>query len=131
MTAYRTARLDEIAAEQWPYWAPVRHHFGIETFGVNAWRGGNGDRVISPHDHTENGEPELYVVIAGAATFAIAGDELEAPAVTFVWVEDPAAERVAIATADDTVVLSIGAGAPGTGWTPAGWDTSYLEGESA
>lgn len=129
MTAYRTARLDEIAAEQWPYWAPVRHHFGIETFGVNAWRGGTGDRVISPHDHAENGEPELYVVIGGAATFTIGGDEIDAPAVTFVWVEDPSAERVAFAQADDTVILSIGAGAPGSGWSPAGWDTSYLEGE--
>lgn len=131
MTAYRTARLDEIAAEQWPYWAPVRHHFGIETFGVNAWRGGTGDRVISPHDHAENGEPELYVVIGGAATFTIGGDEIDAPAVTFVWVEDPSAERVAFAQADDTVILSIGAGAPGSGWSPAGWDTSYLEGEGA
>jgi uncharacterized cupin superfamily protein len=130
MTAYRSARLDEIAAEQWPYWAPVRHHFGIETFGVNAWRGASGDRVISPHDHSENDEPELYVVIGGAATFTIGGEEVEAPAVTFVWVE-PAAERVAFATADDTVILSIGAGAPGTGWTPAGWDTNYLEGESS
>ena len=131
MTAYRTARLDEIAAEQWPYWAPVRHHFGIETFGVNAWRGGTGDRVISPHDHEENGEPELYVVIGGAARFTIAGEEVDAPAVTFVWVEDPQAERAAFASADDTVVLSIGAGAPGSGWSPAGWDTHYLEGEGS
>lgn len=131
MTAFRTASLDEIVAEQWPYWAPVRHHFGIETFGVNAWRGGAGDRVISPHDHAENGEPELYVVIGGAATFTVGGEEVEAPAVTFVWVEDAAAERVAFASVDDTVVLSIGAGAPGSGWSPAGWDTHYLEGTDA
>ena len=58
------------------------------------------------------------------------GDELDAPAVTFVWVE-PSAERAAFARADDTVVLSIGAGAPGTGWSPAGWDTNYLEGEQS
>jgi hypothetical protein len=128
MSAYRTATLDEIRAEQWPYWAPVRHHFDIRTFGVNAWRGNDGDRVITPHAHAEENEPELYVVIGGAARFTIAGEDVDAPAVTFVWVEDPAAERVAHATADGTVVLSIGAGAPGTAYEPGGWDTKYLEG---
>ena len=130
MAGYRTARLDDIAAEQWPYWAPVRHHFGIETFGVNAWRGKEGDRVITPHDHSEDATPELYVVISGAATFTIGGEEHEASAVEFVWVEDANAERVAYATADDTVVLSIGAGSHGadTAYTPSGWDTHYLEG---
>lgn len=130
MSAFRTARLDEIVAEQWPYWAPVRHHFGIGTFGVNAWRGGAGDRVITPHSHEEDDEPELYVVISGAATFTVAGEDLEAPAVTFVWVDDPKAERVAFATADDTVVLSIGAGAQGRAYQPSGWDTKYLEADT-
>jgi hypothetical protein len=37
-------------------------------------------------------------------------------------------ERVAFAKADSTVVLSIGAAAEGQAFTPAGWDTSYLEG---
>lgn len=128
MSAFRTAKLDEIAAEKWPYWAPVRHHFGIDTFGVNAWRGNTGDRVITPHNHADEGEPELYVVIRGAATFEIAGEQLEASAVTFVWLDDPAADRVAHATADDTVVLTIGAGKPGTAYAPGGWDTTYLEG---
>lgn len=130
MSAYRTAKLDEIVAEQWPYWAPVRHHFGIETFGVNAWRGDDGDRVITPHDHAEDGSPELYVVISGAATFTIAGDDVEAPAVTFVWVDDAAAERVAFANADGTIVLSIGAAKPGEAYAPQGWDTNYLAGSS-
>jgi len=130
MSAYRTAKLDEITAEQWPYWAPVRHHFGIETFGVNAWRGKNGDRVITPHSHEEDGAPELYVVISGAAKFTIGGEDVEASAVEFVWVDDAKAERVAHATADDTVVLSIGAGGHGASeaYTPSGWDTKYLSG---
>lgn len=128
MSAFRTARLDEIVADKWPYWAPVRHHFGITSFGVNAWRGDDGDRVITPHNHEDEGEPELYVVIAGAASFAIGGETLDAPAVTFVWVDEPGAERVAHATADGTVVLSIGAGRPGEAYAPGGWDSGYLEG---
>jgi hypothetical protein len=128
MSAFRTAPLDAIAAEQWPYWAPIRHHFGIETFGVNAWRGADGDEVIKRHEEVESGAPELYVVLSGSASFTVGGEDVDAPAGTCVWVEDPAAERVAFAKEDGTVVLSIAAGAPGTAFVPSGWDTQYLEG---
>jgi hypothetical protein len=128
MSAYRAAKLDEIVAEQWPYWAPIRHHFGIETFGINAWRGADGDEVIKRHDEKESGAPELYVVMSGRATFEVDGESIDAPSGACIWVDDPAAERVAFAKADGTVVLSIAAGAKGQAFAPSGWDTSYLEG---
>ena len=128
MSAYRAAQLDDIAAEQWPYWAPIRHHFGIETFGINAWRGTDGDEVIKRHAEAESGAPELYIVMSGRATFEVNGEEIEAPTGTCVWVEDASAERAAFAKEDGTVVLSIAAGAKGEAFTPVGWDTSYIEG---
>ena len=121
MDGWQVTHLDDIAAEQWPYWAPIRHHFGIETFGVNAWRGGEGDEVIKRHDESDSGHPELYLVLSGDALFTIAGEEVSAPAGTLVWVEDPTAERVAVAMETNTVVLSI------SGGPPSGWDTGYLE----
>lgn len=127
MSAYSTAHLDEIVAEQWPYWAPIRHHFDIRTFGANAWRGASGDEVIKRHDESESGAPELYLVLSGRATFTVAGDEIDAPTGTFVFVRDAATERVAFAQEDGTVVLSIGAAAEGGAFEPAGWDTNYLE----
>jgi hypothetical protein len=129
VSAYQTAHLDEIAAEQWPYWAPIRHHFDIRTFGVNAWRGSDGEEVVKRHTEAEGGgAPELYVVMSGRATFDVAGDEIDAPAGTLVFVRDPNAERAAFAKEDGTVVLSIGAAAEGRAYAPAGWDTEYLEG---
>jgi hypothetical protein len=128
MSAYTTAQLDEIAAEQWPYWAPIRHRFGITTFGINAWRGADGGDVIARHSEAESGAPELYYVVSGHASFDVGGDQVDAPAGTLVWVADPAAERAAVAKADGTLVLSIGAGAPGAAYEPTGWDTRYLEG---
>jgi uncharacterized cupin superfamily protein len=119
---WQTAHLDDIAAEQWPYWAPIRHHFGIATFGINAWRGAPGDEVIKRHDESESGAPELYFVLSGGAVFTIRDTEVQAPVGTLVWIDDPTAERVAVANEAETVVLSIGGGAP------SGWDTSYLEG---
>jgi hypothetical protein len=130
VTAYRAAQLDSIVAEEWPYWAPIRHHFDIRTFGVNAWRGAEGDEVIKRHDESESGAQELYVVLSGTATFTIGSEEVDAPTGTFVFVEDASAERVAFAQTDGTVVLSFGAAAPGKAYEPGGWDTSYLEGGS-
>lgn len=128
MSSFRTAHLDDVKAGQWPYWAPIRHHFDIRTFGVNAWRGDDGDRVITPHDESESGAPELYVVMSGGATFTIGEESVDAPAGTLIYVDDPAVQRVAFAKADGTVVLSVGAAAPGVAYEPSGWDTKYLEG---
>jgi uncharacterized cupin superfamily protein len=127
MSSYQATHIDDISAEQWPYWAPIRHHFGIETFGINAWRGGQGDEVIKRHDESESGAPELYLVMSGDATFTIGGDEVAAPAGTLVYVRDPSVERLAVANATNTVVLSIGAAAVGQAFAPVGWDSSYLE----
>jgi hypothetical protein len=130
MSAYNTAQLDEIASEKWPYWLPIRHHFGITTFGINAWRGSEaGANVITEHDESESGEPELYYVVTGSAIFAIAGERLDAPAGTLLWVHDAAATRSAVAAEPGTLVLSVSGAAPGEAYAPSGWDTGYLEGE--
>ena len=63
MGSYQATHIDDISAEKWPYWAPIRHHFGITTFGINAWRGGQGDEVIKRHHESESGSPELYLVV--------------------------------------------------------------------
>jgi len=127
VSAYTACHLDEIAAEQWPYWAPIRHHFDVRSFGVNAWRGKDGDEVIKRHTEEESGQEELYIVLSGHTTFTIGGDDVDAPAGTLVHVRDPQAERVGIAKQEGTVVLSLGA-TVGTAYEPSGWDTGYLEG---
>jgi uncharacterized protein YjlB len=128
VSTYSAAHLDDIAAEQWPYWAPIRHHFDIRSFGINAWRGADGDEVIKRHSEEESGASELYIVMSGHARFDIGGEEVDAPAGTLVFVKDAGVERAGFATQEGTVVLSIGAAADGAAYVPAGWDTSYLEG---
>jgi hypothetical protein len=44
-------------------------------------------------------------------------------------VKDASATRAATARIPGTLVLSVGAGPPGTGYAPAGWDSHYLEGD--
>lgn len=129
MAAYETAHIDDIAAQQWPHWIPIRHHFGIESFGVNAYRRDAGESAVPEHDESATGAPELFYVANGSATFMVGGDEIDAPAGTCVWVTDAEAKRSATATADGTLVLAIGAARAGEAYAPAGWDTQYLEGD--
>ena len=121
MPSWRATSIDDIAAEKWPYWAPIRHHFGITTFGINAWRGGAGDEVIKRHHETESGHAELYFVLSGDALFTISGDEVPAPAGTLVWIDGPDRGTRSPGDRDNTVVLSI------SGGPLSGWDTEYLE----
>ena len=55
MTEYAVAHLDEIEEldDGREPLRPVRHHFGITSFGVKAWTGREaGDRIINEHDES-------------------------------------------------------------------------------
>jgi tetratricopeptide (TPR) repeat protein len=125
MTEFTVARLDEIDEiddGRCPF-RPVRHHFGIMTFGVNAMTArADGDRLINEHDEAESDSTEeLYVVVSGHATFELNGNKQEAPARTFVHV--PAGtKRTAFAREAGTTVLAIGGGPAGKPYEASGWE---------
>ena len=119
---YRVARLDEIeeVTDGREPWRPVRHHFGITSFGFNAWTGHEaGDRIINEHDEKDEAE-ELYFVWRGRARFEIDGEEVEAPAGTYVFVT-PGSKRTAFAEEPETTILVAGA-IPGDAYAPVGWE---------
>jgi hypothetical protein len=122
--SYASATLDEIVHPKWPNWAPIRHHFDVRSFGVNAWRGDEGAEVIERHKEGPAGHEELYFVVSGHAAFEIAGEHVDAPAGTAVYVGDPELERVAFARAAGTTVLSLGA------WPDKPFEISEWERES-
>src|SRR5436190_21566168 len=122
MSEYAVARLediDEISDGREP-WRPVRHRFGITSFGINAWTGREtGDRIINEHD--EYGEyEELYFVQSGRARFELDGERLDAPAGTFVFAR-PGVKRTAFAEEPQTRILAVG-GTPGRVYRPTGWE---------
>ena len=53
----------------------------------------------------------------------MAGDEIDAPAGTFVFVRDPAAKRGAVAEEPETTVVAVG-GRVGEAFTPSPWERS-------
>src|SRR2546422_9164339 len=78
-------------------WRPVRHHFGITAFGVNAWTARDaGDRIINEHDEADDGNEELYLVLRGRAAFELDGDRVVASAGTLVFAR-PGVKRTAVA----------------------------------
>jgi hypothetical protein len=100
----------------------VGHHFGIKAFGTSAVRSIDGGVVIREHDETgfrigQSDQEELYVVVAGRATFTVDGEQVDAPSGTVVFVRDPAATRSAVAEEPGTTVLAIG-GKPGEAFLP-------------
>ncbi len=112
----KTLRLDEL--EGIPVlgsllWKPVRKTLGVTAFGINAYTAAAaGDEVVERHDETALGHEEVYAVVSGHAVFTVDGENVDAPAGTLVFLDDPAQTRQAVAKEPGTTVLAIG-GRPG------------------
>jgi len=94
-------------------WKPVRKALGVSAFGINAYTAANaGDEVVEDHTEESLGHEEIYAVVAGHATFTVDGEDVDAPAGTLVFLDDPKQRRHAVAKEAGTTVLAIG-GTPG------------------
>ena len=125
MDRYAVAHLDEIEelSDGRCPWRPVRHHFGIRSFGVNAWTGREaGGRIINEHDESDadDNDEELYLIQRGRATFELDGERVDAPAGTFVFAR-PGVKRTAFAEEPGTTIIALG-GTPGKAYEPFGWE---------
>jgi hypothetical protein len=106
-------------------WYPVQHHLWIGAFGVNAYGGDTGTSFVHLHDETKGDQEELYVVLKGAVRFTLAGNEVEARAISFVAVPDPTVAREAVAAEDGTLLLAVGA--PVTSGFQTTWRPEHFE----
>jgi len=125
MTRYAAAHLDEIDEISDGRCAsrPIRYHFGITSFGINAWTGREaGDRIINEHDEAQAGDEqeELYLVQRGRARFELDGRRIEAGADTLVFVR-PGVKRTAFAEEPGTTIIALG-GTPGKAYELTGYE---------
>jgi tetratricopeptide (TPR) repeat protein len=125
----RVIRIDEV--ETLPVldgqlqWHPLRYTLGIRAFGMNAYTAANaGDLVVEEHTEESLGHEEVYVVLAGRATFTLDGEQFDAPAGTVVHLADPKVKRVARAAEDGTRVLAVGA-PPDAAFEPSPWEPAF------
>ena len=96
---------------------------------MNAWVARvDGEPIIERHSETDESgtqHEELYLVTRGHATFQVAGETIEAPAGTFVYVRDPDVVREATGRSKGTTVLALGA-ARGEAFTPSEWELKHV-----
>jgi mannose-6-phosphate isomerase-like protein (cupin superfamily) len=116
-----TVRISEIT--ETTGWAPLREHLDAQAFGINAWTATDpGDDLVREHDERRSGHEELYLVVAGRATFTVDGEELDAPQGTAILVA-PESRRGAVAAEAGTTVVVVGA-KPGEAFRPRSWETN-------
>jgi hypothetical protein len=102
-------------------WKPVRRPLGVTAFGINAYTASHaGDEVVEDHTEEQLGHEEIYLVHTGHAVFTVDGEEVDAPAGTIVYLDEPKQRRHAIAKEAGTTVIAIG-GVPGT-HEPSAWE---------
>ena len=115
---WQVARIDEI--ERRGRDIPVREHFGIHSFGINAFTPGDDGTLINEHDEAGSGQEELYFVVDGTVTFEVDGETFDAVPGTLVYV-GPESQRKA--TGDGTV-LAVGA-TPGEVYQAIDWGEAW------
>lgn len=126
---WQSVRLDEIepisVVGGTLLWRPVRRTLDVGAFGINAYIAPSaGDDVVEEHTERILQHEELYVVLAGRATFTLDGETLDAPAGTVVFVRDPEVTRHARAEEPGTVVLAVG-GPRGGAYEPSAWEDVF------
>src|SRR6266487_3623962 len=94
---WAACRLDDaptITVSGEPDWVPLQHLFGLTAFGANAFRStAVGQTLVEAHDETASGQEELYLVLAGRATFSIGSDPFGVSAMSVVVIRDPTLTR--------------------------------------
>jgi len=126
---WQSVRLDEIepiaVVNGTLLWRPLRRTLGIEAFGINAYTAPNaGDDVVEEHTEQSLGHEEVYIVLAGRATFTLDEETLDAPAGTVVFVRDPKVRRHARAEEAGTAVLAVG-GPRDAVYEPSPWEDFF------
>ncbi len=126
---WQSIRLDEIepipVVDGKLLWKPVRRPLDVGAFGINAYIAPNvGDEVVEEHTEESLGHEEVYVVLAGRATFTLDGETIDAPAGTVVFVRDPKVRRHARAAEGETSVLAVG-GPRGGAYEPSPWEDFF------
>ncbi len=123
MQTYAIARLDEIdpLPDGRYRYQPVRHHLGIQGFGVTAWVGAAaGDPIINEYDEDSEPAEELFIVLSGRAIFEVDGEKVEAAVGTLVFTAQ-GARRTAVAADPSTTILVVD-GTPGKAYDASGWE---------
>lgn len=107
MNGYTVKRIDELASIFHGAVKLAGSELGVESFGLQVLDFPAGFEHYPAHDHAEDGQEEVYVVLAGSAGFEIAGDRVDADTGTLLRV-GPGTMRNLVPGPDGVRILAIG-----------------------
>jgi hypothetical protein len=106
----------------WPAtWKSIRHHFGIEGFGINGVTKDAGNVLIPEHDEGGSGQEEVYFVHRGQVKATLDGEEQTVGEGGLVYCAADTKRKLE-SLASPTTVLVVG-GTPGKAYELPGWES--------
>ena len=111
MTNHGVKRIDDMEAAYWGSFKRVRAELGLSAFGVQVLDLPPGSEQYPEHDHSENGQEELYVVLRGGGEIEIEGERHPIGPDTLASV--PAGTRRKVFPGDEGIRLLMVGGKPG------------------
>jgi len=122
MSELMTKALDEIEPYSGPHalegirFKPVGGALGVSAWGMNVLEMDPGASTYPVHDHTADGQEEVFYVLAGDATLKCDEEERHVESGTFVRIP-PSATRSWHPGSTGVTLLAIG-GTPGKAYEP-------------
>jgi uncharacterized cupin superfamily protein len=104
-------KLDEFDATYGGGFKLVRHGLGVEAFGIQVIEMPPNVDQYPEHDHSDDGQEEVYTVLEGSATLQADGEEYKLEPGVFARV--PAGKKRKIVTTSSPVRLLAIGGVPG------------------
>lgn len=113
MNGFTVRRIDELPAINHGAVRLAADELGVRSFGLQVLDLPAGFADYPEHDHAEDGQEEVYVVLEGSAEFEVAGDRLSAEPGTMLRV-GPESRRNLVAGPSGARILAIGCAPAGT-----------------
>ena len=111
MDGFTLRRIEELPAISHGAVKLAGDELGVQSFGLQVLDLPAGFADYPEHDHAEDGQEEVYVVLAGSAELTVDGEQIQAEAGSLVHVE-PQSKRKLVPGRDGVRILAIGC-APG------------------
>ena len=116
-TGYTLMHRDEF--ERTGKWSLARRSLGLQSYGMNVVDLQPGEQ-IPEHDETGRDQEEVFIVLSGTPSFVIDGEELPAPAGTFIRL-DPEPWRTIVNHSDRPASILLTSAPRSSGYEPMDW----------
>jgi mannose-6-phosphate isomerase-like protein (cupin superfamily) len=113
VTAFRLTTIDELPATFHGAVKLAGAALGVQSFGLQVLDFPAGFSDYPAHDHAEDGQEEVYVVLTGSADFEVAGEQVHAGPGSMLWV-GPQSRRALVPGPDGVRILALGCAPGGT-----------------